>query len=58
MFIDVAMMSSGVQGAETQLKHAVATKRPVSVAFEVVNDFRLYNGGVYTSSVCHTSPQV
>jgi cathepsin H len=45
------------EGAETQLKHAVATMRPVSVAFEVVNDFRLYNGGVYTSSVCHTSPQ-
>ncbi|KAG0566351.1 hypothetical protein KC19_7G057300 [Ceratodon purpureus] len=46
------------EGAEMQLKHAVATQRPVSVAFEVVNDFRLYNGGVYTSSDCHTGPQV
>jgi cathepsin H len=45
------------EGAETQLKHAVATARPVSVAFEVVNDFRLYNGGVYTSQHCHTGPQ-
>jgi cathepsin H len=45
------------EGAETQLKHAVATMRPVSVAFEVVHDFRLYNGGVYTSLNCHTGPQ-
>lgn len=55
---DVVLMSYGVQGAEMQLKHAVATMRPVSVAFEVVNDFRLYNGGVYTSSVCRTGPEV
>lgn len=46
------------QGAEKQLKHAVGTMRPVSVAFEVVNNFRLYNGGVYTSPDCHSGPQV
>lgn len=46
------------QGAENQLKHAVGTMRPVSVAFEVINDFRLYNAGVYTSHECHTGPQV
>jgi hypothetical protein len=46
------------QGAEKQLKHAVGTMRPVSVAFEVISDFRLYNGGVYTSSECHSGPQV
>lgn len=57
-FINVTIVESCLQGAETQLKHAVATMRPVSVAFEVVNDFRLYNGGVYTSLDCHTGPQV
>jgi len=45
------------EGAETQLKHAVATKRPVSVAFEVVDNFRLYESGVYTSDTCRTGPE-
>jgi cathepsin H len=45
------------EGAETQLKHAVATMRPVSVAFEVIDNFRLYDGGVYTSDTCRTGPE-
>jgi cathepsin H len=45
------------EGAENQLKHAVGTMRPVSVAFEVISDFRLYNAGVYTSPECHSGPQ-
>ncbi|EYU28328.1 hypothetical protein ABFS82_12G128700 [Erythranthe guttata] len=43
-------------GAEDELKHAVAFARPVSVAFEVVNGFKAYNGGVYTSTKCGSSP--
>ncbi|KAK7363308.1 hypothetical protein VNO77_05444 [Canavalia gladiata] len=43
-------------GAEDELKHAVAFVRPVSVAFEVVNDFRFYNKGVYTSNNCGSKP--
>ncbi|KAK4487627.1 hypothetical protein RD792_005721 [Penstemon davidsonii] len=43
-------------GAEDELKHAVAFVRPVSVAFEVVNGFRAYKGGVYTSTTCGSSP--
>ncbi|XP_075473807.1 vanillin synthase [Primulina tabacum] len=43
-------------GAEDELKQAVAFVRPVSVAFEVVNGFRAYNGGVYTSTSCGHSP--
>ncbi|XP_047164775.1 pro-cathepsin H-like [Vigna umbellata] len=43
-------------GAEDELKHAVAFVRPVSVAFEVVNGFRFYEKGVYTSDTCGTTP--
>lgn len=43
-------------GAEDELQHAVAFVRPVSVAFEVVNDFRLYKNGVYTSKTCGSTP--
>lgn len=43
-------------GAEDELKHAVAFARPVSVAFEVVDDFRLYKKGVYTSTTCGNTP--
>ena len=47
-----------MQGAEDELKHAVAFVRPVSVAFQVVKGFRLYSKGVYTSNSCGSSPQV
>ncbi|XP_057967619.1 thiol protease aleurain-like [Malania oleifera] len=43
-------------GAEDELKHAVAFVRPVSVAFEVVTDFRFYEKGVYTSDTCGSTP--
>ncbi|XP_047323513.1 thiol protease aleurain-like [Impatiens glandulifera] len=43
-------------GAEDELKHAVGTVRPVSVAFEVVNSFRFYKKGVYTSGNCGKTP--
>ncbi|OMO91796.1 hypothetical protein COLO4_18094 [Corchorus olitorius] len=43
-------------GAEDELKHAVGLVRPVSVAFEVVNSFRLYKDGVYTSDTCGSTP--
>ncbi|KAI3775613.1 hypothetical protein L1987_50194 [Smallanthus sonchifolius] len=39
-------------GAEDELKHAVGVVRPVSVAFQVIDNFRLYTGGVFTSDVC------
>ncbi|XP_031267922.1 thiol protease aleurain-like [Pistacia vera] len=43
-------------GAEDELKHAVASVRPVSVAFQVVNGFRFYKSGVYTSDTCGSTP--
>ncbi|KAF1867807.1 hypothetical protein Lal_00050241 [Lupinus albus] len=43
-------------GAEDELKHAVAFTRPVSVAFQVVDDFQSYKKGVYTSDVCGNTP--
>ena len=36
---------------ETELKEAVY-KQPVSVAFQVVDDFSGYTSGVYTSTTC------
>jgi len=47
-----------VQGAENELKHAVAFVRPVSVAFQVVNGFHFYENGVYTSDICGSTSQV
>lgn len=47
-----------IKGAEDELQHAVAFVRPVSVAFEVVNGFRLYKDGVFTSDTCGTTPMV
>ncbi|OVA03798.1 Peptidase C1A [Macleaya cordata] len=44
------------QGAEDELKHAVALVRPVSIAFEVIHEFRLYKGGVFTSDACGSTP--
>lgn len=47
-----------VQGAEDELKHAVAFVRPVSVAFQVVNGFHFYENGVFTSDTCGSTSQV
>ncbi|KAH9617586.1 hypothetical protein KSS87_023939 [Heliosperma pusillum] len=43
-------------GAEEELKDAVAFVRPVSIAFEVVDGFKLYKEGVYTSTTCGNTP--
>jgi len=43
-------------GDEAELKHYLATRGPVSVAFQVASDFRHYSHGVYTSSVCKSAP--
>lgn len=45
------------QGDEASLKFFLATKGPVSVAFQVASDFRHYAGGVYTSTVCKSGPK-
>lgn len=44
------------QDNEKELQDAVAFVRPVSVAFEVVNEFRFYEKGVYTSTTCGSTP--
>jgi len=43
-------------GDEDSLKYYLATHGPVSIAFQVADDFRDYSGGVYTSSVCKNKP--
>jgi hypothetical protein len=48
----------GGKGAEDELKNAVGLVRPVSVAFEVIDGFRMYKSGVYTSDHCGTTPMV
>jgi cathepsin H len=42
---------------ETELKGAVGSVGPVSVAFQVVSDFRFYKSGVYASSECKDGEQ-
>ncbi|KAK3006153.1 hypothetical protein RJ639_016633, partial [Escallonia herrerae] len=44
------------QGAEDELKHAIGVVQPASVAFEVVNAFRFFKEGVYTSDHCGKTP--
>jgi len=44
------------RGDENELADAVAYENPVAVAFEVVDDFRFYKGGVYSSKTCRHSP--
>nr|KAJ0189579.1 hypothetical protein LSAT_V11C800391120 [Lactuca sativa] len=45
-------------GVEDELKHAVGVVRPVSVAFQVINGFHQYTGGVFTSDVYGNDPMV
>jgi len=40
------------EGDEDQLTLAIAFFNPVSIAFEVVDDFRFYKEGVYSSDTC------
>ncbi|KAG6586950.1 papain-like cysteine protease C1 [Phytophthora cinnamomi] len=39
---------------EKELKAAVGSTGPVSIAFQVVSDFRFYKSGVYESTECHS----
>ena len=45
------------EGDEDSIMEIVATKGPVSIAFQVVNDFRLYHSGVYSSTQCKNGSQ-
>ncbi|KAJ3677112.1 hypothetical protein LUZ60_002836 [Juncus effusus] len=54
--VKVADAVNITQNAEDELKHAVGLVRPVSVAFEVIDGFRSYTSGVYTSDHCGTGP--
>uniref|UniRef100_A0A3Q1FGN1 Cathepsin H n=1 Tax=Acanthochromis polyacanthus TaxID=80966 RepID=A0A3Q1FGN1_9TELE len=40
---------------EREMMDAVATRNPVSFAFEVTSDFMQYSSGVYTSTECHNT---
>ena len=44
------------EGDEDTLFEAVAYLNPVSIAYEVVDDFRHYANGVYTSDTCKSGP--
>lgn len=44
------------QGDEVSMKNAIFSNGPVSIAFEVVDGFRDYMSGVYTSTTCKNSP--
>jgi cathepsin H len=45
------------EGDEETLQRIVATVGPVSVAFQVVDDFRLYKRGIYSSDQCKAGPK-
>lgn len=45
------------EGDEVQLAESIYNHGPVSVAFEVVSDFRDYKTGVYSSTLCKNSTQ-
>ena len=40
------------KGDEVALKYYLATRGPVSIAFDVASDFRDYKSGVYSSTIC------
>lgn len=43
-------------GDEVSVRNVLAEYGPVSVAFEVVDGFKNYREGVYTSDVCKNGP--
>ena len=45
------------EGDEESLERIVATVGPVSVAFQVVDDFRLYKRGIYSTEKCQAGPK-
>jgi len=42
---------------ENELLNAVGTAGPVSVAFQVLPDFKLYVGGIYSNPNCSSSAE-
>lgn len=44
------------EGADAEVTDAVANVGPVSVAYEVVSDFKHYKSGVYQSTECKNGP--
>lgn len=44
-------------GNEQELDEAIATVGPISVAYQVVGDFRFYKSGVYSSKTCKNGTQ-
>ena len=44
-------------GDEVELLHAIFEHGPVSVCYQVVNGFKDYKSGVYTSNTCKNSQQ-
>jgi cathepsin H len=44
------------EGDEDSIKRIVATIGPVSVAYQVVDDFMLYKRGIYSSEKCKAGP--
>jgi len=44
------------QGDEQEIERTVATLGVVSIAYQVVQDFRFYKSGVYTSTKCKSGP--
>jgi len=55
--VRVTRVHNITQFDETGIEVAVGTVGPVSVAFQVASDFRLYAGGVYDSTVCKDQPK-
>jgi len=54
----VSLGSSNItQGDEKSLLEAVATKGPVSIAFQVIAGFKDYAGGVYVGETCQADPE-
>ncbi|GBG72039.1 hypothetical protein CBR_g10974 [Chara braunii] len=45
------------EGAEDDILEAVALVQPVTVAFQVVDGFRFYKSGVYSSPTCKSGPE-
>lgn len=56
----IAYVSGGAvnitSGNENHLDEAIATVGPVAITFQVVEDFRFYKSGVYTSKNCKNGP--
>ncbi|CAH1796383.1 unnamed protein product [Owenia fusiformis] len=52
----VADIVNITQGNEDELRDAVANAGPVSIAYQVVDDFRLYKSGIYMSDKCKDGP--